>query len=179
MLEVGVAGAGPAGMGEVLGEPGGVVDLDEQLGERHPRKSSEQRIALGGGCGVDGIGRERAEGEATIGTDLDRSVPGSQGSVEFIEEFVEVGVDPLGLLGPGASRQFTMKAGDAPISGAARSVGDDRIELLGMGDPALDHRLGGEAPDQSLLGVDVHHRTEEVCGIATPQFFDGVDTGGL
>ena len=56
MLDLTVAGLGIGGMGEMAGEPGLPVDLDEDFGERDSGQPRQQSVAFGEHGGIDGLG---------------------------------------------------------------------------------------------------------------------------
>jgi hypothetical protein len=74
VLELGVTRLGMADVGQVLGEPGGVVDFDQQLGQRHRRQPADDPFTALDDVDGDGLGGEALEMVLAVGVDRDRGV---------------------------------------------------------------------------------------------------------
>lgn len=99
VLQVGMTGGGPAGVGEVGQELALPVDLDEQLGQRHDRQARHDRVPLGEDRRVQDFGAEGLEVELAVRVEAGRAVGFHQHRLEVIEVAMGLSVDggePLG-----------------------------------------------------------------------------------
>jgi hypothetical protein len=109
VLQFGVAGAGPAGVGQVDGETALAVDLDEQLGQGDPREAGHHRVALGQDVWVDDLGGQGLEVELAVGVDTDRAVGVGEQGLEVVEVAAHLVVDGDEAFGEGSRHAGELK----------------------------------------------------------------------
>jgi hypothetical protein len=141
VLQLGQAGAGAASVGEVRGEPGLAVDLDEQLGQRHHREAGHDRLPFGQHGRVDHLGGQRAEVE---GGRRCRGGPGLQvgeQDLEAVEVAAHLDVDGSQPFGEGPGHACELE--DLGTLGRPGFGGDQVGGGVGVAPGALDPDLTG------------------------------------
>ena len=101
MLERIDAWGAAGGVGEVVAEVGVCVDLDEQIGDRHPWQPGGEGVSLGDDVGVDRFRRERRHLQLPVGVEGDEPVAVGEQLVERAKVVIEIDVEGFESFGVG------------------------------------------------------------------------------